>query len=116
MAVPGQTGSRQGDPGLQPERTDLAWSRTTLALIAAAAVFLGWMPGHGGFVGVLVAAAILTALGINLTLRRRYRRAKLGLSQGRMPPDLISTLAVAASVVVLAALGIYAVLLLPLPP
>jgi hypothetical protein len=74
------------------------------------------MPVHGGFVGVLVAAAISTALGINLTRRRRYRRAKLRLSRGRMPPDLVSTLAVAASVVVLAALGIYTVLFLPLPP
>jgi hypothetical protein len=116
MAVPGQADTRQGDPGLQPERTDLASGRTTLALVAAAAVFLRWMPVHGGFVGVLVAAAISTALGINLTRRRRYRRAKLRLSRGRLPPDLVSTLAVAASVVVLAALGISTVLFLPLPP
>ncbi|MET3812554.1 DUF202 domain-containing protein [Arthrobacter sp. UYEF3] len=103
-----------GDAGLQPERTDLAWSRTTLAIIVAATIFLRWMPHHGWFVGTLVAASILTALAIHLTRKRRVHRAIYGIKQESMPPDITSTAAVAASLVVLALLGIYTVLFLPL--
>jgi uncharacterized membrane protein YidH (DUF202 family) len=102
------------DAGLQPERTDLAWGRTTMSMVVAAAIFLRWMPHHGWFAGTLVAAAVLTALAINLTRRRRLRRAIRGIQQDVMAPDIASTAAVAASVVLLAVLGIYTVLFLPL--
>lgn len=105
---------RHGDAGLQPERTDLAWGRTTLAMVVAAAIFLRWMPHHGWFVGTLVAAAIITAVAINLTRKLRFNRAVHGINRESMPPDVASTAAVAASVVVLAALGVYTVLFLPL--
>jgi uncharacterized membrane protein YidH (DUF202 family) len=108
--------ARHGDSGLQPERTDLAWSRTTLAMVAAAAVFLRWLPHHGWFVGTLVGGAIVTALAINVTQKRRFHRAVRGINQESMPPNVGSTAAVAASVVILAALGIYTVLFLPLQP
>lgn len=39
-----------GDPGLQPERTVLAWGRTTLTLVTASAIFLRWIPEHGPLV------------------------------------------------------------------
>lgn len=103
-----------GDPGLQPERTDLAWGRTTLSMLVAAAIFLRWLPHHGWFVGTLVAAAVVTALAINLTRKRRFHRAIHGIQQESMPPDIASTAAVAVSVVILAVLGIYTVLFLPL--
>jgi hypothetical protein len=104
------------DSGLQPERTDLAWGRTTMAMAVAAAVFLRWLPHHGWFVGTLVVAATVTALAINFTQKRRFRRAVRGINQETMPPNLGATAAVAASVVVLAVLGIYTVLFLPLQP
>ena len=105
-----------GDPGLQPERTDLAWGRTTLSMVIAAAVFLRWLPHHGWFVGTLVGGAIVTAAAINLTQKRRFHRAIRGIKHETMEPHLGSTAAVAASVVVLALLGIYTVLFLPLQP
>lgn len=105
-----------GDSGLQPERTDLAWGRTTMAMVVAAAVFLRWLPHHGWFVGTLVAAATVTALAINFTQKRRFHRAVRGINRETMPPNIGSTAAVAASVVVLAVLGIYTVLFLPLQP
>lgn len=103
-----------GDAGLQPERTDLSWGRTTLSIVVAAAIFLRWLPHHGWFVGILVAAAVVAALAISLTRKRRFRRAIHGIQQERMAPDIASAAAVSTSVVILAALGIYTVLFLPL--
>lgn len=102
------------DPGLQPERTDLAWRRTALTLITAACIFLRWMPHYGWFVGTLVAASLLVALGIVLTQRRRYHRAASGIGGAAMSANVRATAAIAGSVVVLAGLGIYTVLFLPL--
>ena len=102
------------DPGLQPERTDLAWRRTALTLITAACILLRWMPHYGWFVGTLVAASLLAALGIALTQRRRYHRAADGIGGAAMTANVRATAAIAACVVVLAALGIYTVLYLPL--
>ncbi|BCW05914.1 DUF202 domain-containing protein [Arthrobacter sp. NtRootA1] len=114
MKQPSKDPPRHGDAGLQPERTDLAWGRTTLSLVVAAAVFLRWIPHHGWFIGVLVAVAILGALSINFTRRRRYHRAIHGIRNEIMASDLASTAALATVVVVLSGLGIYAVLFLPL--
>lgn len=105
-----------GDAGLQPERTNLAWGRTTLSMVAAAAVFLRWMPHHGWFSGALVAVATLTALAVSFTRSRRVRRAIQGIRHERMAPDLVSAAAIASSVAILGALGIYTVLALPLDP
>jgi uncharacterized membrane protein YidH (DUF202 family) len=109
-----RTAAVHNDPGLQPERTDLAWRRTALTLITAACIFLRWMPHYGWFVGTLVAASLLVALGIAVTQRRRYHRAASGIGEGTMTASVRATAAIAGSVVVLAALGIYTVLFLPL--
>ncbi|MCT9821251.1 DUF202 domain-containing protein [Microbacterium sp. W1N] len=79
------------DPGLQPERTELAWRRTALALGVGAIVSMRMLPlAFGdpwwivvGMVGLLVAAAMW------LGARRRYRvGTRLLLNDGdraRMP-------------------------------
>jgi uncharacterized membrane protein YdcZ (DUF606 family) len=82
-------------------------------MVVAAAVFLRWMPHHGWFAGTLVTATLVTALAINGSRRRRFHRAINGINQEAITPGLVSTAAVAASVVVLAALGIFTVLVLP---
>ncbi|MBT2568163.1 DUF202 domain-containing protein [Arthrobacter sp. ISL-85] len=104
------------DPGLQPERTDMAWGRTTLSLVVAAATFLRWLPHHGWFVGSLVAAATLTAITINFTRKRRLHRSIQGINQEAITPVIASTTALAGSVVILSLLGIYTILFLPLNP
>ena len=102
------------DPGLQPERTDLAWRRTALTLITAACIFLRWVPHYGWFAGTLVTASLVVALGIALTQRRRYHHHAGGIGGAVMTANVRATAAIAGSVVVLAGLGIYAVLFLPL--
>ncbi|MEX5259689.1 DUF202 domain-containing protein [Kocuria sp. CPCC 205263] len=59
------------DPGLQPERTILAWGRTVLALITAAAICLRWISHHGPFVLALFTVAVITGTAIYLTQRTR---------------------------------------------
>ena len=81
-----------------------------MSVVAAAAIFFRWMPHHGWFAGTLVAAAVVTALAINLTHKRRLHRAIHGIQQERMIPEIASTAAMATSVVILAALGIYTVM------
>ncbi|MGK9063777.1 DUF202 domain-containing protein [Stutzerimonas chloritidismutans] len=102
------------DPGLQPERTSLAWGRTLLTLITVSALFLRWMPYHGAFVGSLVALSLLTALGIWLTQQRRYNRSASGLKSGRIQADLVSVIWLGVAVVALSVLGLYTVLFLPI--
>lgn len=102
------------DPGLQPERTSLAWERTLLTMIAVSALFLRWMPYHGTFVGMLVALSLMTALGIWATQKHRYMRSSSELTSGRMQADGISILWLGASVSTLGALGLYTVIFLPI--
>lgn len=83
-------------------------------MIVAAAVFLRWIPHHGWFVGTLVVVSAGTAMIINASRKKRLQRAVCGINQNRVPPDMASTAAIAASVMVLAFLGIYTVLFLPL--
>ncbi|ALJ21311.1 DUF202 domain-containing protein [Microbacterium sp. No. 7] len=76
------------DPGLQPERTELAWRRTALAIGIGSLLALRILPealggaawALCGVVGLLVAAALWIAA------RRRYHSAAAALARtGRMP-------------------------------
>jgi putative membrane protein len=69
------------DPGLQPERTGLAWRRTALALLIGslaaghtlAALFGGWA-ALPGLAGAAIAGLVL------LAAHRRYRSSHLKLA------------------------------------
>ena len=55
-------GPRRTDRGLQPERTTLAWQRTSISFLAAALLFLRWAATHGPVVtGVVLLAALVSA-------------------------------------------------------
>ena len=77
------------DPGLQPERTVLAWRRTLLALAAGAIVSVRVLPAvlgdwtiATGIAGVLVAAALWI-------LARRRHAAVAAVFRGRAPASTI---------------------------
>ncbi|MFE4837313.1 DUF202 domain-containing protein [Arthrobacter sp. NPDC056691] len=99
-----------GDPGLQPERTALAWGRTVLTLIAASAVTLRWIPDQGPFVLAMFGLTVTAGSGIYLTQRRRYRRSIEGIRSGRLTPDTAAVLWTAGACVALGAVGIWLVL------
>ncbi|RLK52623.1 DUF202 domain-containing protein [Microbacterium telephonicum] len=79
------------DPGLQPERTELAWRRTALALGVGSLVSMRLLPVAlgdpwwilAGMTGLVVAALVWVAA------RRRYRAASAALlrdgDRARMP-------------------------------
>lgn len=104
----GQPG--HGDPGLQPERTVLAWGRTMLTMVTASAIFLRWIPEHGPLVLPLFVVSAAAAASIYFTQRVRYRRGVHGITAGQLAPDIAAVLWTASSCVVLGALGLWVVL------
>lgn len=91
------------DPGLQPERTRLAWRRTTLSC-AVAAVLAGRQALHGGSAYVTLAVG-LAALVFLAFLRLAHRRIQqLNAPRPALLPAA-SALAVAACMLALAVFG-----------
>ncbi len=100
------------DPGLQPERTELSWRRTSLSLAAGGLVALRLLPEVLGPMSLLVGAAgLVVAVGCWIGSASRARRARdTLLSGGRVLPDAVMPAALATIVVVFAVAGIVFVL------
>jgi len=78
---------RPSDPGLQPERTALAWRRTALALVVGSLFGLRALPQLLGPAGLAVAAAgVALALGVLGAAHLRYRRVHRTLTSGSAGP------------------------------
>lgn len=86
------------DPGLQPERTALSWTRTVLALMVCSATLLRWAPKYPGI--LLVVIVLMAALSgvIAVGQRRRYRKEAEGLAQDKVPPNIIGVLTLTACI------------------
>lgn len=71
------------DPGLQPERTALAWQRTGLALAVGALAGLRILPSLLGPAAFpLAAGGLVLAIVVVVLAHGRYRRAHEHLTQG----------------------------------
>ena len=92
---------RHADPGLQPERTTLAWGRTCLALFVAGLFQLRFVPDYGVAALVLTSFCAAAALVLSATARLRYRNATRRLLGERREPALKSVIGLSAVVVVL---------------
>lgn len=99
------------DPGLQPERTELAWRRTELSIAVGSVVAMRLLPdalGSGwwiipGILGVIFSAVLW------LWSRRRYERVSFATVTARdqtLVPDGTLPLTLALFVVLVGALGI----------
>ncbi|GER22793.1 membrane protein [Zafaria cholistanensis] len=95
------------DPGLQPERTVMAWGRTMLSLFVASAVFLRWLPHYGPAVVLLMLLSGLAAAGIYASQQRRYRNGSEGIRAGRVEADIVAVVSTGASVAVLGVLALW---------
>jgi hypothetical protein len=72
------------DPGLQPERTGLAWQRTCLSFLVGSLIAMKVLPPIYGPWAVLPGLAGALEAGFFLLMtRRRYVRVSLQLTAGR---------------------------------
>lgn len=105
------------DPGLQPERTELAWRRTCLALGAGSLVSSRILPEvfANGLWALCGFAGVLAAGGIWAAARRRYRRVVAVLDEegdrARLPDGKLG-LAMTAFVTTIAIAGVAVIVLL----
>ncbi|WP_227870998.1 DUF202 domain-containing protein [Corynebacterium provencense] len=94
------------DPGLQPERTGMAWGRTSLAFMVAAAVFLRSTASYGPPVVAVAGGLFAVALGAALAQKRRYRRAAEGVARERVPAPVGAVVALSLGTVALGSAGL----------
>lgn len=92
------------DPGLQPERTALAWRRTTLTLAVGAVVSFRLLPPVLGLWSIaLGGAGLLLSATVWILAGRRARRVQRALlsSSGPLPggglPLLLTAIATSAA-------------------
>lgn len=104
---PSDTGLR--DPGLQPERTRLAWQRTTLACTVVA-VLAGRQAVHEGFTEPRVVTVTLSALLWLGFLAVAHRRIKALTAARPVPLARRAAVAAAACAVALACIALAAAL------
>lgn len=98
-AAPGRDPSTGRDPGLQAERTSLAWRRTVLSAIAGTSL-VAFAADRSGNRPVLVLAAVLAAGIAGGVLRHARRPLPI-----RVAPWPVLVMA-AGTVIALAALGL----------
>ncbi len=102
------------DAGLQPERTELAWSRTALSLVVGGLLALRVLaPPFGTWGIVLGLGGTLAGVLLGTAARRRARAISAALRAGRrLPPGGPVLCAVALAVAGGALVGLVAVVAL----
>lgn len=99
------------DPGLQPERTTLSWSRTLLAFITVSALCLRWTPQFGLVTLWVPALALVAALAIGATQRGRTVRSVRGIQDEQSVVDWAPKAALVLVMLALAGICLALVLL-----
>ncbi|ONI70550.1 hypothetical protein ALI144C_48845 [Actinosynnema sp. ALI-1.44] len=99
------------DPGLQVERTALAWMRTCLALVVVALVAFRFA-AHTSLAAALALAAVVLpmALAALWMAWRRYRTSDENLANGKRLPDGLLPLTMTVVTALTGALGLVYVL------
>jgi len=95
------------DPGLQPERTALAWQRSALTLAGASVIVARLTITTAGFVAVFAAASGLVHAAVLSVEQRRGYQARLSGSAGRRWPIGVHAALLAAQVVLLSAIELW---------
>ncbi|MGP6175056.1 DUF202 domain-containing protein [Corynebacterium sp. A21] len=102
------------DPGLQPERTVLSWTRTVVSLMIVSAILLRWSPYFPSVIYGVIALMAGLAITIYSTQQRRYARAGLGIAEERIEPSIGSVCLLTTAMLLFGMAGL-ALLVLELP-
>lgn len=97
------------DPGLQPERTLLAWRRTLLTLMVCCILFLRWIPHFGLWALMPTIGALMACLLVQIGLNARYRKSTKGMCVERIPAPLREVVVLGLTVIGLSLIAVYAV-------
>ncbi|ANE03069.1 DUF202 domain-containing protein [Corynebacterium crudilactis] len=95
------------DPGLQPERTILAWNRTTVSMAVCTAVILRWTNFYGAAILIPVAFLVGLAMFILVTQKFRYHRQSLGLANETISPNLIGVTTMTLTLLLFGGAGVF---------
>jgi uncharacterized membrane protein YidH (DUF202 family) len=98
------------DPGLQPERTALAWQRTALALAGATIVVGRLTFGTVGVVAVVVVALGVGHAAVIFATSQRHYRNRTGTSPARQWPTGVHAILLSVQVAALSVLELLDVL------
>lgn len=93
---------RHDDPGLQPERTSLAWLRTGAVLGAVVLGFMRFVPGPGPVVALIGLVCLIPVLMVLLAARTGHRARVRGFVDGTLPYFWWRNALIVGTVVVLA--------------
>ena len=97
------------DVGLQPERTTLSWSRTSLAALVAGFMGVRWYAHMGPLLMLATALTFVGALWVTTTQRGRLRRMAESFEE-RQPPAVVPVVTMTLMVVAIAVIAIIVVL------
>lgn len=100
------------DPGLQPERTELAWQRTMISFVAAAMLLLRFTDHFGTVVVTMAVVAGVVAAYVVLRMRQRTRQLAATFPEAPVPVAVGEVLVLTAAALLLGALGLWLVLAL----
>ncbi len=99
------------DPGLQPERTRLAWRRTLLALAVGSVLALRVLPERvGSWAYAIAVVGFLAAADLAVATHRRSATVDRALAAGEKLPGAVMLLTLSVAVAVLATLSAVALL------
>lgn len=89
------------DPGLQPERTSMAWTRTAVAMLVVALTLLRWADAYGRAIFALIGVLLACAVYVVLSNRADYLREVNGLEAESLAPNIGRVLVMACAVLLL---------------
>jgi uncharacterized membrane protein YidH (DUF202 family) len=113
--VSGPAAGADRDPGLQPERTRLAWRRTTLSSTAVGLLALRASLHGTPSAGAMLLCALCSGLWLGFLLIAHRRIRALAAPAGRAGPPVLAPRGAAAAALLTVALAVCAAALLLRP-
>lgn len=98
------------DPGLQPERTTLSWTRTSISLAVVSMILTRWSRVYGPWVFALITLLVLLAATIYFTQQSRYQSGVRGIVDEAAPASIGSVLTLTAAMLIFGAGGLLLIL------